>query len=284
MLLVAKFMRKENKIKFYLPEQSSPRRASRSQSCAQRRTIPAFSMNYSEHNDNYLVTQTHCDHCVQRPKHLSCSSLGQAQQIAFIQHSRRRVGPDALLHYVDVRIPSLVADTESVVWCPVTIGRDLADSFARRQLSCCRAPGSPASSRSPRRCRNTFKSAEMRSSPSESSPRRSKSQPASSSPTSPHSSERSNNQDEEEEDNPEPLQLHTKMPIWDDVVESLVLNFKDRTVQSSPMNFMLCAADEGQRLVMQHAKLSANTYCLDFRHPLSTTQAFSIALSGLWWD
>jgi len=87
------------------------------------------------------------------------------------------------------------------------------------------------------------------------------------------------------EDDSEPLNLHTKLPQWDDEVESLVLNFKNRIVDSSPRNFMLCdAAHKNGLIIMQHAKLSKNTWCLDFSYPLSAVQAFAVAMSSLTWE
>jgi len=307
MLLTAKFLRREHRIEFYLPEEEK-RLALQSESCMRRRGVPAFTTTHSEHNDNYVVTQTCCDHCVQRPRHLSCKFLGKAQQMAFIQHSRRKVGPHALLHYVDVRIPSLVADTESMVWCPVTLGRDLSDKFPaqggtpRRTRSGqslgdhvrrTRSGQSLGSYSSSQGCRDNGTKSQPLGSYSSSQGCRddgTKSLPLGSYSSSHCCRDRSEEElqegpeTEELQEEPDALQLRTKMPVWDDTVDSLVLNFNDRTVQSSPMNFMLCTADQSQRVVMQHAKLSANTYCLDFRHPLSTAQAFAIALSSLKWD
>jgi len=86
------------------------------------------------------------------------------------------------------------------------------------------------------------------------------------------------------EEDTELISLHTRLPEWDDEVESLVLNFKKRSVESSPRNFMLCDADQNGSIVLQHAKLSQNTWCLDFSFPLSTVQAFSVAMSSLTWE
>merc|ERR1712079_853783 len=69
-------------------------------------------------------------------------------------------------------------------------------------------------------------------------------------------------------------------------VESLVLNFQKRdNICSSPRNFMLedgCGQDS--RVILQHGRNGQCTWCLDFRHPLSTVQAFAIAMSSLEWN
>lgn len=267
MLLTAKFFRRARRIEFYLQESKGLQQlddflAPGSPSSPSKRPRPAFVMTHSENNDNWVLSETRCRHCMQRPQHLSCEALGKTQQVAFIQHSRRKVGK-ALVHFVDVRIPALVDDTESMVWCPVTLGRDL----------CERSPAQSIDS-TPRRRRQVFHS--KSGSWGDATPKmadRSRSDPGAGQPQE---------ADEEEAD---PLRLCTKLPEWDEYLESLVLNFNNRTVQSCPMNFMLCAAtDTGQELIMQHAKLSKNTYCLDFKHPLSTVQGFAIALSALLWD
>jgi len=118
-----------------------------------------------------------------------------------------------------------------MVWCPVVLGRDLADRSPSR--GSCSTPGSRSRPIASGREGEGFLI------------------------------------EEEHDCADEPLQVYTKMPLWDEELKSLVLNFKDRKVQSSVMNFMLCADDASEMLIFQHAKLSENTFCLDFRHPLS---------------
>eukprot|EP00929_Paragymnodinium_shiwhaense_P079395 TRINITY_DN41326_c0_g1_i1.p1 TRINITY_DN41326_c0_g1~~TRINITY_DN41326_c0_g1_i1.p1 ORF type:complete len:360 (-),score=63.77 TRINITY_DN41326_c0_g1_i1:86-1165(-) len=87
------------------------------------------------------------------------------------------------------------------------------------------------------------------------------------------------------EDEDVALQVQSKLPIWDTEVESLVLNFQGRTVTSCPRNFVLRGEDdEDEEIVLQHARLSNNMWCLDYNHPLSPVQAFGIALSTVGWD
>merc|ERR1711865_814310 len=166
--------------------------------------------------------------------------------------------------------PALVAEDETMVWCPVTQGRDLADR-------------SPAGDSTPSQRRRPTPS---RSGSPKSSPKGANKLPL------------------WEDEDPDPLRFITKLPVWDEHLRHLVLNFGDRTVQSSPMNFMLIdpeievddepcreresrydkGGDASKNMVMLHAKLSQNTYCLDFKNPLNTVQAFGIALTGLLWD
>lgn len=84
----------------------------------------------------------------------------------------------------------------------------------------------------------------------------------------------------------EPVQLCSKLPAWDSEVESLVLNFQGRNnLSSSPRNFMLCVGPlQDSQPIMQHAQIGTNTWCLDFKYPLSVVQAFAIAMSSLDWD
>mmetsp|Transcript_21266 Transcript_21266/g.38805 ORF Transcript_21266/g.38805 Transcript_21266/m.38805 type:complete len:366 (+) Transcript_21266:65-1162(+) len=85
----------------------------------------------------------------------------------------------------------------------------------------------------------------------------------------------------------EPIHLCSKLPIWDDVVQSLVLNFEARMISSSARNFMLRQPEEGDAtagIIFQHAKMAKGSYCLDFKHPLNAVQAFALALSSERWD
>jgi len=77
--------------------------------------------------------------------------------------------------------------------------------------------------------------------------------------------------------------LVTKMPVWNDEVESLVLDFKGRQVQASAKNFQLVLEDNPKYLACQYCKIGANTFSLDFRHPMSVIQAFSSSLATLFW-
>jgi len=271
MILIAKSFRRKHHVEFYCPDEDSKTPADSS------RRRPKFSMTYSENYDNWTLKQSSCEHCVQRPQHMSCEFIGKAQQVAFIQHSRRKIGK-ALVHYVAARLPALVNGTESMVWCPVTLGRDLCDrsSGDAPVLGGDPIPGVDPSPGKRHHLRTTSGGYRDPSFSSNGSGR-------AGSPSSPKGRFKLTQQAEEVDE--DPVRVCTKVPEWNDYLESLVLDFKTRKVEACPMNFMLQAeADEGQQIIMQHAKLSLNTYCLDFRHPLSTVQAFAIALTALLWD
>lgn len=77
--------------------------------------------------------------------------------------------------------------------------------------------------------------------------------------------------------------LITKMPVWNDEVESLVLDFKGRSVQPSAKNFQLATAERPKEVVCQYAKIGPNSFGLDFRYPMTVIQAFGSALTTLLW-
>lgn len=76
--------------------------------------------------------------------------------------------------------------------------------------------------------------------------------------------------------------LLTKLPIWNDELDSLVLEFKGRHghVQASAKNFQLIQ-EQGGNLVCQYCKIGTNTFSLDFKFPLTVIQAFGISLTTL---
>jgi hypothetical protein len=271
-MLTARYLRAAGRIDFFLPEEERkfPQKDDNSENS--KRSRPAFVMNYNANRDNWLLRQTDCEHCMQRPKHLTCEALGRGQQVAFVQHALRPVGK-ARVHYVDIRIPPISSGVESAVWCTVTMGKDL----------CGRSYSSSSSSMGYSRFKQ-FSAPEVKSQREGDSPERSQSESESpSSPTrSPSSPTRSRTRSRFDLEI-QPLRVHTKVPVWDEELESLVLNFQDRTVQSSPMNFMLRTEDD-ESIILQHAKMAANTFGLDYRYPLSTIQAFAVALTALSWD
>lgn len=81
----------------------------------------------------------------------------------------------------------------------------------------------------------------------------------------------------------ESQQLATKAPAWNDEVESLVLDFKARNVQSSAKNFQLSLGKRPEHVICQYGKIGTNAFSLDFRYPLSCVQAFGISLSTMSW-
>jgi len=77
--------------------------------------------------------------------------------------------------------------------------------------------------------------------------------------------------------------LVSKLPIWNDEVGSLVMDFKGRCALASAKNFQLACGESPDHVVCQHGKIGANTFSLDFKHPLTVVQAFAISLTALFW-
>lgn len=77
--------------------------------------------------------------------------------------------------------------------------------------------------------------------------------------------------------------LCTKQPAWNDEVESLVLDFKGRNIQSSAKNFQLALSQKPEHVICQYGKIGPMTFSLDFKYPLSVIQAFGISLTTLFW-
>jgi len=77
--------------------------------------------------------------------------------------------------------------------------------------------------------------------------------------------------------------LVTKLPTWNDDVESLVLDFKGRNVVASAKNFQLALEQKPHHTLCQFGKIGNTTFGLDFKYPLSAAQAFGMAMSTLYW-
>uniref|UniRef100_A0A7S2NPK2 Tubby C-terminal domain-containing protein n=1 Tax=Zooxanthella nutricula TaxID=1333877 RepID=A0A7S2NPK2_9DINO len=85
------------------------------------------------------------------------------------------------------------------------------------------------------------------------------------------------------DDNYEAQTLVTRKPVWNDEVESLVLDFKGRHILSSAKNFQLALSQKPEHVICQYGKIGPMTFSLDFRYPLSVIQAFGISLTTLFW-
>lgn len=84
-------------------------------------------------------------------------------------------------------------------------------------------------------------------------------------------------------DNHESQTLVTKAPSWNDDVESLVLDFKARTVVPSAKNFQLIFGQRAEHVICQYGKIGKNQFGLDFRYPFSCIQAFASSLTTMFW-
>lgn len=76
----------------------------------------------------------------------------------------------------------------------------------------------------------------------------------------------------------------TRLPTWNEKLGCLVLDFKGRKIVASAKNFQLIEADDdSKRIVCQYGKLTQNSFGLDFRFPLTVSQAFGLCLTTLLW-
>jgi len=76
------------------------------------------------------------------------------------------------------------------------------------------------------------------------------------------------------------IELSSLRPKWNERLKSLCMDFKGRVEAASAKNFQLCLNDKA---VLVYGKKANGTFCLEFEHPLSTAQAFTIALSTMYW-
>merc|ERR1740123_348048 len=84
-------------------------------------------------------------------------------------------------------------------------------------------------------------------------------------------------------DSYEAQRLASKKPVWNDDIESLVMDFKGRNIVSSAKNFQLGLQHKPKHIICQYGKVGGSTFSLDFRYPLSVIQAFGISLSTTFW-
>merc|ERR1712060_178485 len=84
-------------------------------------------------------------------------------------------------------------------------------------------------------------------------------------------------------DNLEIQQLTTMKPVWNEEIQSLVLDFKGRPAQSSAKNFQIALRQKPTHVICQYCKLGPTKFGLDFKYPLSVIQAFGISMTTLFW-
>jgi len=73
---------------------------------------------------------------------------------------------------------------------------------------------------------------------------------------------------------------HNRQPMWNDSTQSYVLNFNGRVTQASVKNFQITGVDDPTETIMQFGRIKNDIFTMDYRYPLSATQAFAIALSS----
>jgi hypothetical protein len=76
--------------------------------------------------------------------------------------------------------------------------------------------------------------------------------------------------------------LQNRPPWWNIELGSFVLNFGGRVSVASVKNFQLCDRDDQDKILLQFGRIQGrHSFTMDFQHPLSPVQAFSIAISSL---
>ncbi|XP_019421065.1 PREDICTED: tubby-like F-box protein 5 isoform X2 [Lupinus angustifolius] len=87
----------------------------------------------------------------------------------------------------------------------------------------------------------------------------------------------------------DPLVLKNKAPRWHEQLQCWCLNFKGRVTVASVKNFQLVAAvdpshnvsaAEQEKVILQFGKIGKDIFTMDYRYPLSASQAFAICLSS----
>eukprot|EP00397_Hematodinium_sp_SG-2012_P017539 GEMP01017940.1.p1 GENE.GEMP01017940.1~~GEMP01017940.1.p1 ORF type:complete len:339 (+),score=88.72 GEMP01017940.1:82-1098(+) len=76
-------------------------------------------------------------------------------------------------------------------------------------------------------------------------------------------------------------EFKNRMAIWDDDRKCFVLDFDDRVKEASVKNFQMIRADKNDTVFLQFGRYEQNVFNLDFGHPISPFQAFSIALTSM---
>ena len=80
--------------------------------------------------------------------------------------------------------------------------------------------------------------------------------------------------------------LCNKPPEWDEATKAYMLDFKGRVREPSVKNFQLVTWDhnsdrKGVELILQFGKIRDDVFALDFAYPLSSVQAFALALASI---
>jgi len=78
------------------------------------------------------------------------------------------------------------------------------------------------------------------------------------------------------------INLINKPPVWIESLEAYCLDFGGRVAAASVKNFLLSHPDDMEKTLMLFGRTSdRQVYSMDYRHPFSPVQAFSIALSSM---
>ncbi|KAG0628734.1 hypothetical protein M758_1G049200 [Ceratodon purpureus] len=75
--------------------------------------------------------------------------------------------------------------------------------------------------------------------------------------------------------------MHNKQPHFNKQLAAYCLNFNGRVTKPSVRNFQLVADSDPDIVILQFGKIGRNLFTMDYQHPMSALQAFSICLSSL---
>ncbi|XP_068129820.1 tubby-related protein 3-like [Hyperolius riggenbachi] len=76
------------------------------------------------------------------------------------------------------------------------------------------------------------------------------------------------------------IELHNKVPVWNDDTQSYVLNFHGRVTHASVKNFQIVHDNDPEYIVMQFGRVAEDLFTLDYSYPMCALQAFAVALSS----
>eukprot|EP01135_Chromosphaera_perkinsii_P003244 Nk52_evm19s239 gene=Nk52_evmTU19s239 len=76
------------------------------------------------------------------------------------------------------------------------------------------------------------------------------------------------------------LALKNKAPVWNDDIQSFVLNFHGRVTVASVKNFQLIHENDPDYVLLQFGKVGDDAFTMDYQFPMTAIQAFSIVLSS----
>jgi len=75
--------------------------------------------------------------------------------------------------------------------------------------------------------------------------------------------------------------MYSMKPTWDHETKAFTLSFYGRATMAAMSNFQLVHNRHPEKTLLAFGKVEETVFTLDYRHPLSALQAFSIALSAL---
>lgn len=75
--------------------------------------------------------------------------------------------------------------------------------------------------------------------------------------------------------------LSNLKPEWNEALDCYCLNFFGRVKKASAKNFQMVYDEDPDNIILQHGKVSADEYNIDFREPFNFVNAFAISLVAI---